>query len=106
MSTLYPVDPLEDIPRFDTANCSMAKNRDRGMEAGGGGIVGRNPSRERVIPILVEDTGQTITPAFSRLEDPQPFTPFKSQKSSRLVYNILSPQIITYNQKSILINIL
>jgi len=76
-----PAEPLEDIPRFDTANCSMAKNRDRGME-GGGGIVGRNPSRERVIPILVEDTGQTITPAFSRLDDPQPFTPFKSQKSS------------------------
>ena len=44
------------IPRFDTA----AKTKES------------RPGKERVIPIRLEGTGETITPSFRKLEDPQP----------------------------------
>ena len=56
-----------EIPRFDTANVMAGKS----AAAGSGGI-SHHASKERVIPILLEDTGQTITPGFSHLEDPKP----------------------------------
>ena len=53
---------VKEIPRFD----SKPQNKKMPSESS------KTFVKERVIPITLENTGQTIIPSFTKLEDPQP----------------------------------
>ena len=52
----------KEIPRFDSKHL----NKNMPSESS------KTSVKERVIPITLEDTGQTVIPSFTKLEDPQP----------------------------------